>query len=252
MVCRSIGRGVGMCMLLGALAVVVGGCASPTASLEPASDLTTEGTKGMALIEPESVSFAPLAEGNVVLIPAGRFYATGGSDPNHGFKGVDAYLPTFLSRFDPFDRCPRRSFASRSAPAELVELWLWHTGDWIALHVPNPGFPYIVSICMGDGGSKPALSRPVRVWLDPDPIETDRANGHDDVPGGTLLCEIDVTHTGRPRIEKKVYICDSPIIPAADHMIVVELQDGEFVPDPRVGQRDQNLLIDWLKLEPAE
>jgi hypothetical protein len=223
-------------LLLAALVALLSGCGTLLDQIEPTF------SEEDRLIGSESLTATELATTGFVLINAAKFYATGGPDPNHAFKGVDAFFPTRLYPRDPIDRCPYRRTYGGSA---TVELWLWHTGDWVAFHVPDPGFPYIVEICMGDGGSKPAFSRPVRVWRDPDPDDPDRAGGHDNSASGTKLCEIEVKHSGRARVEKAAYICDSPAI-QGEHMIVIELEDGEFI-----DSHDRNLLIDWIKLVPT-
>lgn len=166
---------------------------------------------------------------NLYLQDGGRYYATGGIDPKHDFKGADRWVdirtvdPDFISKW--------KGWGKIEVPFETA---LFHNGDWVIYHFVTRGAPLeVIELCLQatvSNGSVEVFVQPGSASVPP----------HDrDIRGqaGWTKIGVVVVETDAHKIYK---LTVTGIPPNMEYNIAVRLIEPRAI--------DTNVLIAWIKL----
>lgn len=205
---------------------------SPTSS--PTATPTSSPTPG-----PEAICDAPVS-GSPFRVQAGAdFHATGGTDPQHSFKGADDFWQVSV-----------QGGPSGLEPAFATSLM--HTGDWAIYHfTTEEAALQVVSLCLRNSATPPAGTAVDVLVFAPPESPTQVVPAHDDDVAGqagwVAVETVTITEPGDWAVFP-LAIVDVPV--ASEYFVAVRLPNGESLDLPS-GQ-DRNVDIGWVSTATLE
>jgi len=171
--------------------------------------------------------------------PASKYYITGGPDPEHNYKGVDAFSQISIPN-------PLPTWG----PTYLISMW--HTKDFVMFHIINykhkATILEVVELCLSNPQT-PSVGTPVDVYVwsgtGMPTVSHDKDIALD--PAWLLIGEVTILPPG----DWKVYKLNVPgtviqkLGPRSEFYITIRLVEGEIGPDPG---KDRNVNIAWIKI----
>lgn len=169
-------------------------------------------------------------EGQFV-VPASRYYATGGTASDHDYAGVDTFAYKVLPNARPL-----------WGPTFIIGLW--HTKDWVVYHIPARGAPLEgVEVCMRNPKNPVSESTPVGIYVTAGPALPPRHDSDLAAAGWTLAGQVNLT---RPRaLHYKKYLNYTVLPGNSSFSVGISLKNGEI--GPELGN-DRNVEIAWVKI----
>ena len=169
------------------------------------------------------------------VVPASRYYATGGTAADHEYKGVDSYLLINIS-----------GMSSKWESTYRIDMY--HTGDWVVYHIParNVTLDTISIACKNP--YTPSVGTPVQVYAKAGQATPPLHDTDLHAAGWSYIGEFTILPPGN----WSVYGLNvGQIIPPSDsYSFAIQLKEGEIGPeDPKTSFReDRNLYIAWVKI----
>jgi len=174
------------------------------------------------------------------VVPASRYYATGGAYPGvihtHNWPGVDTFDLITI---------PNAQLWSGSEWGPTFQVGMWQTSDWLVYHTPatDTARPLMrIDLCLSNP-QNPSIGTPVEVYVQagaalPPPHDADLAGQ----PGWTLVGTVTIND---PNWKTYTLNVSPPLPGATSYTIGLRLKEGEIGPEPG---KDRNVYVAWIKI----
>lgn len=164
------------------------------------------------------------------VISGGHYYATGGSDINPLYRGVDTFFQISIPNI----------------PQPTFEIGMWHTSDWVMYHfkIPAPAMIKKIDLCLRNPPN-PTVGTPVEVYVN-NPVGRLVPYSHEALPPAIWMWKL----AGMVKIDQPSWKIYSIAVPtpsgtSTDHFVAVHLKEGEIGPE---AGKDRNVYISWVKI----